>query len=566
MRLAIPTLVLGLLAPAAGAQSLLHSFFGDSEYESLGWSVALVGDVDGDGLADLLVGALVDDVGGPASGSAFVFSGANGVLLHAIHGAPVDLLGIAVAAPGDVDLDGRADLLVGISNPLLGTTPGRARLYSGSDGSVLRTWTDPLPYFGMAVAGAGDANGDGIPDVVVGDPAGAPADGAFPGALVGPGAVWLFSGADGSVLATSAGAAFGDLYAYSVSGAGDLDGDGRPDFLVGSPLDDLVGVDAGRAFVFSGATGSLLVEHAPGTPGDAFGWSVAGPGDVDRDGVPDLLAGADDDDLNGLESGSAWVLSGANGSTLHVVTSHAGAEVGRAVARIGDVDLDGYADFVVGAHHDDSGALHAGAARLHSGRTGAVLHFFFLPNGFDSHFGFSLSGGADVDGDGWPDLAVGAPQDDTGSFRAGSAWIHSLVPKGLSHFGDGSPGCAGKHLLAGNSVPSVGNAGWEIRASRGPASSLGLMLVADAALDPGADPFGIDVVLLVDLLSATEVFAFDLPTDALGYGASAASIPATPSLAGKEYHAQALFAWGGACGLTTFGLSTSERLRIVVQP
>ncbi|MGX2042098.1 VCBS repeat-containing protein [Methylocaldum sp. MU1018] len=274
-------------------------------------SQATLGDVNGDGIPDLLKSAYLQDVGGsPHQGQAFVFSGADGSLLYTLDD-PVPQagagFGVTVAGPGDVDGDGRPDILVGAPNQDSNgnTLQGQVFVFSGADGNLLHILNAPTPQanalFGESVAGAGDVDGDGRPDILVGAP-GQDVDHIYQGRA------FVFSGADGSLLLTlddptpQRSADFG----WAVAGAGDVDGDGRPDILVGAADQTVGGNDSqGQAFVFSGADGSLLYTLDDPVPqaGAGFGVTVAGPGDVDGDGRPDTLVGAPRQTVDGMMTG-----------------------------------------------------------------------------------------------------------------------------------------------------------------------------------------------------------------------------------------------------------------------
>ena len=184
----------------------------------------------------------------------------------------------AGAIPGDVDGDGRADFIVGAlhDDPAGLANAGSAYVFSGADGSLLYQVSGDTSndWFGQSVSGAGDVNGDGRADFIVGtnfdDPAGP----------TNAGSAYVFSGADGSLLYHVTGDTAGDRFGYSVSGAGDVNGDGRADFIVGARQDDPAGggTNTGSAYVFSGADGSPLYQRTGDTPGDQFGWSVGGGG------------------------------------------------------------------------------------------------------------------------------------------------------------------------------------------------------------------------------------------------------------------------------------------------
>jgi Ca2+-binding RTX toxin-like protein len=326
-------------------------------FASFGSAVAGVGDVNGDDTPDLLVGAPDQTVSGNvAQGQAFVLSGKGGNLLFTLDN-PIPQtaarFGSAVAGVGDVNGDGIPDLLVGApgqSGPGGIFSKGLAFLFSGVDGQLLFTLDDPAPdtesHFGDALAGVEDINGDSVPDLIVAAP------GRYIGGLDFVGRVFAFSGADGRLLLTlndpvpQEGAIFG----RSVDEAGDINGDGTPDLLVGAPGQEVTDIfSQGQAFVYSGVGGRLLLTLDTPTPARFanFGSSVARLGDVDRDGVPDLAVGAGGQD-------QAYVFSGADGRVLFTVPS------GSIVAGLGDVNGDNVPDLAVGNGFENRIVVYSG--------------------------------------------------------------------------------------------------------------------------------------------------------------------------------------------------------------
>ena len=146
---------------------------------------------------------------------------------------------------------------------------------------------------------------------------------------------------------TFTGDSAGDRFGNSVSSAGDVNGDGFDDLIVGAQNDDNNGTDSGSARVFSGADGSVLYNFDGDSAGDLFGGSVSGAGDVNGDGFDDLIVGAQNDDNNGANGGSARVLSGADGSVLYSFDGEIGDGFGQSVSGAGDVDGDGFDDLIV---------------------------------------------------------------------------------------------------------------------------------------------------------------------------------------------------------------------------
>lgn len=271
--------------------------------------------------------------------------------------------------------------------------------------------------FGSATAFPGDLNADGAPDFVVGA-------GTFEAAGDGvPGSVYVYFGGattDSIPDVVLTGEANGDRFGYAAAGAGDLNGDGFADLVVGAYRNDAANPDAGRAYVYFGGPGfdttPDLVLSGTGF-NDNFGIAVAGIGDVDADGWDDLLVGARN--AGGDESGRAYVFFGGPAldavADLNVV-GQPGERLGFAVARAGDVDADGHADFLVGAYTWPSWPVETGRAYLFFGGPGvdAVADRIFTGDQNGGHFGDALAG-ADVNGDGAADVVIGASQ------RAGSS-------------------------------------------------------------------------------------------------------------------------------------------------
>ena len=220
---------LGCLALAAvsHAQQTIHTFDGYAPDDTLGTSVSKAGDVNGDGYDDVIVGA--PGANGEA-GRARVFSGLDGVILHTFYGAAGDRLGHSVAGAGDVNGDTHPDLIVGA--PGVNSGRGRAQVFSGLNGTLIHDLDGGilmnLDGFGHSVSGAGDVNNDGRADLIVGTP--------FRNATTiawDSGRAQVFSGLDGAVLYTFDGTTQNQTLGRSVSGAGDVNGDTYDDFIIG---------------------------------------------------------------------------------------------------------------------------------------------------------------------------------------------------------------------------------------------------------------------------------------------------------------------------------------------
>ena len=352
---------------------LLASVHGPDGAGLFGASVAEWVDFDGDGVRDFAVGAPGQWCRIPAAphsdGAVFVCSGKTAAVLARLPGVEAgDCFGIELANVHDVDGDGRDELLVGASGV------GRAHLISGKDGKQLAHVGAGKPdtEFGEAVAGIGDVNGDGFPDFAVG----ACRESSS-------GRVHLFSGKDCKELRVFEPVSSEERtwFGNSIAAAGDLDSDGRPDLLIGG---DEVGYDQ-FARVYSSASGTVLlsIKSVGECMFNHFGSAVATLGDVNGDGVPDYLVG-DPDDLPekppkdvGQAAGSVLVASGKTGAALFKVFGKKHIDcLGDCMAACGDLDGDHVPDFVAKAKNYPGGPP---SWRAFSGRDGRELWAFKMP-------------------------------------------------------------------------------------------------------------------------------------------------------------------------------------------
>ncbi|MCH7690742.1 MAG: FG-GAP repeat protein [candidate division Zixibacteria bacterium] len=239
------------------------------------------------------------------------------------------------------------------------------------------------------------------------------------------GRAYVFSGQTGDTIYIFTGEAGNDFFGRSVASAGDVNNDGFDDLIVGAFRNDAGGDGFGRVYVFSGQTGDTIYTFAGETAVDWFGFSVASAGDVDNDGFDDLIVGARRNDAGGEDAGRAYVFSGQTGDTIYVFTGEAaGDHFGISVASAGDVDNDGFDDLIVGAFTNSAAGIAAGRAYVFSGQTGDTIHVF-TGEAAEDIFGFSVASAGDVNKDGFADLIVGARNNGAGGTRAGRAYVFS---------------------------------------------------------------------------------------------------------------------------------------------
>jgi hypothetical protein len=464
----------------------------------LGRAVANVGDVNGDGVSDFVAtepGYAAPGVGLTSVGRARLFSGASGAALWTVVGTTAfGRFGEAAAEIGDLDFDGVLDVVVGApGGPVLGGPPaiGYALVLSGATGAIVRTYTSPPgTTIGRAFAKLGDFDGDGFPEALF--TASYVASGGGP-LVCGSAAAGVISGLTGQPLFAVTGPLC-DMFGYSAAGLGDVNGDGIPDFAVGSPDHQVAPLGPGSATAFSGATGAALWSYFGTNANGQFGISLAGGFDFDGDGVPDLVAGAPESTVSGA-AGRAVVLNGATGAVLATLTSH-------------------------------------------------------LPS--TSRFGTSVAAGSDLNGDGVADVVAGAPMSSTPGFSLNGA-VHVRSRFGFSvgatAFGAGCSGGLAKApvLSTFGGVPSasVGSAAFGVAVSAAPASSAVVLLLGASATTwiGGSLPYNLATSGLpsCDLLTSPDLLLLSA-TSTSGVASFPFPIATVPALAGSAAYAQAYVA------------------------
>jgi hypothetical protein len=393
--------------------------------DASGFAVSAAGDVNGDGLDDLIIGAIGASPNGSQSGSSFVVFGRSTGFAAAIHLSTLDgnngfrLDGVAtsdrsgfdVSAAGDINDDGLDDLILGAygADPI-GSDSGSSYVVfgrsTGFDAAINLSTLKGSNGFrldgvtagdrsGFAVSAAGDVNGDGVDELIIGASSAAPngdrsgSSYVVFGRSTGFAAAINLSTLDGTNGFRLDGVAAEDYSGRAVSAAGDINGDGLDDLIIGAPYADPNGISSGRSYVvFGRSTGfaaAINLSALDGSNGfrldgvaadDRSGRAVSATGDVNGDGLDDLIIGAVLTDPNGSRSGSSYVvfgrrtgfaaaiglstLDGSNGFRLDGVA--AGDYSGFAVSAAGDLNGDGIEDLIIGAPNADPNGSNSGTS------------------------------------------------------------------------------------------------------------------------------------------------------------------------------------------------------------
>lgn len=403
------------LTTNASAQRLLHVFHGTLDGDQFGESLLSLGDVNGDGVSDFLIGQPNHGRPGLPPGQVHMYSGIDMSLLYTLQGLPDSSFGHSLSPRPDIDGDGVIDFLVGAPTEVTtGTGVGSVSIYSGANGAFVRKFPSPLDLngaqFGWAVSDAGDVNADGTRDLIVGS------NGTR--TLQAFGAVHVISGVDGSTLYSELATHTSSHFGYGVSGHRDVNNDGFDDFVVGNPF------FSGSAKVHSGLDSSALQHIGPPLAGGyRFGGSLATGSDINGDGIGDLII-ADGGTAGSMLPPSATVHSGVDGSRLLLLPLNLPASIGPegGVSFLGDQNGDGIDEILmgrgnalwlrrqIGGHTHGPRFFKVGVVRVYSGADGAAL---LTINGTQEYhrLGHAVAAAGDLNGDGYEDFLASSVPD-----------------------------------------------------------------------------------------------------------------------------------------------------------
>ncbi|MBV6478441.1 MAG: hypothetical protein HGGPFJEG_01196 [Ignavibacteria bacterium] len=419
---------------------------------AFGYSVATAGDVNGDGYSDVIAGSPYFDNGQTDEGRAYVFHGsATGLSTFANWTSESDTstsnFGWSVATAGDVNGDGYSDVIIGAPNFENGqNNEGKVYVFHGSASglSLTPSWTiqknQADSHLGSSVSSAGDVNNDGYSDVIFSAP-------DLDDGETDEGKVFLHYGSSSGLsipsdknLQTNVAS---DNFGTSVSLAGDVNGDGYSDVIIGAVNSENGQSNEGRAFIYTGSPGGTnSTSFWIGESNQAnanFGISVSTAGDVNGDGLSDVIVGAHNYENDSTSEGRAFVFYGHNTSMSAAAAwtddiNQRFAFFGYSVGTAGDVNGDGYGDVIIGAYGFANGETDEGKAYVYFGSsTGlpASADWTDVSNQVSAYFGRCVATAGDVNGDGFSEIIIGAMQYDNGQSNEGGAFLYQGYADGL---------------------------------------------------------------------------------------------------------------------------------------
>ncbi len=442
-----------------------------------GWSVATAGDINGDGYSDVLIGSPTFDNGQTDEGKAFLFTGSSAGLSNTETWSKESdqsgaNYGYSVACAGDLNNDALSDVIIGAPFYDNGhTNEGIAHVFKSNGTTMVQlAWaaegnqTDA--HLGFSVSTAGDVNGDNYSDILVGAY-------KYNNTFSNDGRVYAYYSTSTTYPASPSwtinGTQVGEYYGYSVSTAGDVNGDGYSDVIIGSPLFDGGQTDEGKTFIYHGSSTGLLSTvnwTAEGNEtGGQLGISVSTAGDINGDGYADVIAGGNYMQLGQTDEGLALLFLGSASGTLISSSvayrrNQSNSGFGFSVATAGDVNGDGFSDVIVGAYEYDDPSTDEGAVFVYYGAAAGIssVQAWSAEGGQSfSHFGNSVSSAGDVNGDGYSDVIIGASIYDNGHTDEGAAFLFMGSPTGLSTFPNWAEESNQANAFFGYSVSTAGD-------------------------------------------------------------------------------------------------------------
>ncbi len=534
-----------------------------------GNSAASAGDVNGDGYGDVIVGANVP--GKTAAGDVYVYHGTPGGLVtsHAWTAAGDQVgmqFGIAVNTAGDVNGDGYSDIIVGASSAANGETEeGAAYVYHGSSNGLALPGDTRLTgnpgnadwfgesnqaeaYYGISAATAGDVNGDGFSDIVVGSY-------RYTNGESNEGRAFVYYGARSNLSADHDWIAAGDNpyagphFGCSVNSAGDVNGDGYGDIIVGAYMFSIFWGEEGKIYVFYGNDQGLPVEADWTAEGSGFaqwiGFDAGNAGDVNGDGYGDIIVGSKLGNAptmvfhgseTGLDKNGTRPSGTFSNADWQAQGDTAGDSYGHVVATAGDVNGDGYSDIIIGAPDFEEGEANEGCVFVYQGAVdglgpdGTSQNYDWRGQGnqIGALFGSASGTAGDVNGDGYSDIIVGAKYFDNGEANEGAAFVFLGSQAGLGP--EGHPGNADWQA---NGDQDYAYFGWSV----------------GTAGDVNGDGYSDIIVGAPDYLGSDEN---DVIGEAFVYHGGAGGLSTT-----ADWTAQLSKAYTGTTGITDIGSTVS---------
>jgi hypothetical protein len=489
------------------AQRVIASTAGTNSADLHGYSIAVLGDVDSDGVVDYAVGIPGEDytAGFQDRGMVKVISGRANRVLHFIPGPRAWMrLGTCVAAIGDIDADGVPDFAAGA--PEDNGARGFVTVRSGRTGAELLALTgEASSGYGTTIAPISDVNGDGRRDLVVGAPR---HRGGTNGGFVRVHAMPSGATIQSYGLLNDSGF-FG--FAAAMAHIGDMDGNGSDEIAVGVPGYSVgMGNRGAIAVMTPDGAGGLrgLTSWVGAAAGDMLGSAVTGV-DIDQDNRPELLVGAP----SNVGAGRAFIFKPGIGAPLHTFTGVAGDNFGLACGKVGDMNGDGRVDFAVGAPDDAGGR---GRVRVIDGATFTTM--FEIAGNPGERLGYGVTEFSDIDGDGRSNALVSRPWADAPAADSGAVDVVIFAPAGSStRFGVACAGLFGAPSLSGSSNPAVGLP-MRLEARNLRANAVGALLVGASRTVWNSVPLPVDLTLFgflgCQLHISPDVF---LPAQAQGF-------------------------------------------------